>query len=168
MRCLQSCPPDVMIIIVIYVNSSGVYLALRGVHIANNSQVNIRSIDQSSDSPNGALQCITDRIPCCFSPDHRHGKWHLPNGELVQGTTSNTVFYSNRGDNGEVSLNRPGDVMSPIGRFCCEVADAADINQTLCVNIGMIHNYTLSLLKKKRFSFLRWIIHHDFWLCHCW
>ena len=130
---------DVMIIIGAFlhcINSSGVYLALRGVFIVNNSQVNIRNVGQSSDSPNGALQCITDRTPCCLNQNPRHGEWYLPNGALVQGTASTTAFYRNRGDNGEVSLNRPSDVMSPIGQFCCEVPDATDTNQTLCVNIG--------------------------------
>ena len=128
-----------MIIIGVYlhcINSLGVYLALRGAFIANNSQVNIRNIGQSSDSPNGALQCITDRSPCCATPPNRRGEWYLPNGALVQGTTSTTAVYRNRGDNGEVSLNRPSDVMSPIGLFCCEVPDATDTNQTLCVNTG--------------------------------
>ena len=35
-----------------------------------------------------------------------------------------------------MSLNRPSDVMSPTGLFCCEVPDATDTDQTLCVNIG--------------------------------
>ena len=109
---------------------------LRNQFIANNSQVNIRSIGTSTDDPNGALQCITDRFPCCMSQDPQHGEWYLPNGELVQGTTSTTALYRSRGDNGEVSLNRPSDIMYPIGRYCCEVANAANINQTLCVIIG--------------------------------
>ena len=115
---------DVMIIIGAYlhcINSSGVYLALRGVFIANNSQVNIRIIGQSSDSPIGALQCITDRIPCCATPPNRRGEWYLPNGALVQGTASTTVFYRNRGDNGEVSLNRHSDVIhtESLSDVCC-------------------------------------------------
>ena len=57
----------------------------------------------------------------------------------MQGTTSTTAFYRTRGANGEVSLNRPSGVESPIGRFCCEVANTANTNQTLCVNIGMLH-----------------------------
>ena len=114
------------------INSSGVYLVLRGVFIANNSNSNIRDI---GDSPNGVLQCITDKIPCC-SQNPRRGEWYLPNGALVQGTESSTVFYRNRGDSGEVSLNRPTNVTSPTGQFCCEVPDVTDTNQTLCVNIG--------------------------------
>ena len=120
-------------------NSSGVYFALRGVHITNNSNINIRNIGQSSDNPNDALQCITDNLRCC-SGDPRCGEWYQPNGALVQGTTSTTAFYRSRGDNGNVSLNRPSDVESPTGLFCCEVPDAASNNQTLCVNIGMPTN----------------------------
>ena len=119
-----------------HVNSSGVYLALRGIHITNNSNINIRNIGQTSDDPNGALLCITDKIPCCLSQNPGLGEWYLPNEDLVQGTTSSTAFYRSRGDNGEVSLNRPSGVESPTGEFCCEVPDYVDTNQTLCVNIG--------------------------------
>ena len=148
-----------------YINSSGVYFALRGVFIANNSQVNIRNIGQSSDSPNGALQCVTDRTPCCLSQNPRRGEWYLPNGALVQATTSTVTFYRNRGDNGEVSLNHPSDIMSPTGLFCCEVPDATDTNQTLCVNIGIFY---ISADNRYLLSFLRWIIHHGLWLSHSW
>jgi hypothetical protein len=118
------------------INISGVYLSLRGVYIANNSNINIRNI---SDNPNGALQCITDNMRCCRG-DPRLGEWYQPNGALVQGTTSTTAFYRTRGDNGEVSLNRPSGVESPTGQFYCEVPDATSTNQTLCVNIGMVHH----------------------------
>ena len=64
--------------------------------------------------------------------------------KLIQaGTTSSTKFYRNRGDSGEVSLNRPSNVTSPFGLFCCEVPDATGTNQTLCVNIGMFHNVSV-------------------------
>ena len=122
------------------VNSLGVYLVLRGVHITNNSNINIRNIGLSSDSANGALQCITDNLRCC-NRDPQLGEWYLPNGALVQGTASTTAFYRNRGANGEVSLNRPSGVESPTGLFCCEIPDATNTNQTLCVHIGMLHYY---------------------------
>ena len=117
---------------------SGVYIALKGAHITNNSNINIRNIGQTSDNPNGALQCITDHLYCCSQTNSRRGEWYLPNGALVQGMSSTTAFYRNRGANGEVSLNRPGGVESPTGLFCCEVSDATNTNQALCVNIGML------------------------------
>ena len=50
----------------------------------------------------------------------------------------NINFYRSRGDNGEVFLNQHSDFESLIiiGLFCCEVPNAVDINQTLCVVIG--------------------------------
>ena len=116
----------------------GVYLALRGVHIANNSNINIRNIGQSSDSLSGALQCITDRIPCCFI-DLESGTCQTELNWSKLGTTSTTAFYRSRRDNGEVSLNRPSDVTSPFGLFCCVVPDATGNDQTLCVNTDMLH-----------------------------
>ena len=93
----------------------------------------------SSGDSNNALQCITDKNPCCFSQNPQHGEWYLPSGMLVQGTTSDTAFFRSRGDNGEVYLNRPNNAsLSQTGRFCCEVPDATDSNQTLCVIIGRL------------------------------
>ena len=153
-RCLQSCSHDILIITAACINSSGVYLALRGIHITNNSNINIRNIGKSSDRPNGALQCITDRIPCCLSQNPSRGEWYQPNGDLVQGSTSSTAFYRSRGDNGEVTLNRASDVESPTGLFCCEVPDATNTNQTLCVNIGMLHTVCVSAAWIKHVFFL--------------
>ena len=113
----------------------GVYLTLRGESIGTNSNVNIRNIGLSSDNPNGALQCITDRNPCCKG-NPRLGEWYLPDGGIVQERQSTTEFYRNRGTSGEVFLNRPSVTMSPTGQFCCEVADYSGNNQTVCVNIG--------------------------------
>ena len=39
-----------------------------------------------------------------------------------------------------MSLNRPSNVESPTGQFCCEVPDATNTNQTLCVNIGTLND----------------------------
>ena len=121
---------------------AGIYLVLEKnfEFISNNSQINIRNV---GISPNSSLQCITDRNPCCLNQDPRVGEWYLPHGELVQGTFSTTEFYSTRGDDGDVSLNRPSEVISPTGRFCCKVADATSMNQTLCVIIGKIRSVCL-------------------------
>ena len=149
-------------------NSSGVYLALRGVHVTNNSNINVRNIGQFSDNPSGALQCITDNLFCC-SQNPGRGEWYQPNGALVQGTTSTTTFYRTRGANGEVFLSRPSDVESPTGRFCCEVPDATNTNQRLCVNIGK-HNNIINFFTMQRCTHginIR-IVNHGLWLSHCW
>ena len=79
----------------------GVYLSLGNQVISNNSQVNIKSL--SSDHSSGALQCITDRSPCCLSSGR--GEWYLPNAATIGGNSSATMYYTRRGDNGEVILN---------------------------------------------------------------
>lgn len=115
---------------------AGVYLALRNRFIDSNSNILITNIGTTSDSPSGALQCVTDRNPCCRNVDPRLGEWYFPSGTLVQQGTSITKFYRNRGDDGTVSLNHPFAVLSPTGRFCCVVPDALNTNQTVCINIG--------------------------------
>ena len=48
-----------------------------------------------------------------------------------------TTFRRNRDNNGNVNLFRlNSSVLSPTGRFCCEIQDASDVNQMTCVNIG--------------------------------
>ena len=74
---------------------AGVYLVLKGHFIANNSHINIRSIGQSSDSPNGALQCITDKSPSDCR--HRHGEWYLPNGIRNRVTDQYYMFHRSEG-----------------------------------------------------------------------
>ena len=88
-----------------------------------------------------------------MSQNPQHGEWYLPNGTLVQGTSSDTAFYRGRGDNGEVYLNHPTDVKSPTGRFCCEVPDATDTNQTLCAIIGNQPNNLILILLRLLSSF---------------
>ena len=46
------------------------------------------------------------------------------------------AFHRNRDNNGNVNLfHVRNTVISPTGRFCCEIEDATHTNQTLCVNI---------------------------------
>ena len=111
-----------------------VYLSLRGRVYANNSIISITDIGRSVSQLNNALQCNTDRQPCCATSPNRYGNWFFPNGNVVTYTTS---FYTNRGDDGTVNLNRVhSNVMTPTGKFCCAVADATDTVQTLCIDIG--------------------------------
>ena len=62
----------------------------------------------------------------------------FPNATSVGPIGSNPAhFYRNRGDNGEVNLYRvSSDVISPTGRFCCQVPDDTNIDHTVCVNVG--------------------------------
>ena len=116
---------------------AGVYLSLRGVVYANNSAIQITEIGETNSMFNTGLQCITDRRPCCASPEGRAGEWFFPNGTHVPLQYSATSFYRNRGNDGTVNLNRLNtNVMIPTGLFCCEVPDVAGDTQPLCANIG--------------------------------
>ena len=125
----------------------GVYLLQREVVYSNNSFIFIGGATQ-------ALQCITDRRPCCAAFMARTGEWFFPNGSLVpvQGTVKDgnraTTFYRDRGDDGTVNLNRVNaNVMMPTGLFCCEVSNALNITQRLCIKIGKFIVQWLLLLQ---------------------
>ncbi len=117
----------------------GVYLSLKGVkYYTNDSIVVITEIGQTDTYQNNALQCITDRKPCCQSPN-RFGEWYFPDRTIVPIPNSATTYYRLRGENGTVNLNRlTSDVTHPTGRFCCVVPDATNVIQTLCINISKL------------------------------
>ena len=115
---------------------SGVYLSLGGMVYANNDAIPITEIGTTA---NTALQCITDRMPCCAAAaaEDRLGAWLFPNGMSIPRQGLSATFYRTRGDDGTVNLNRDNtNVMMPTGQFCCEVPDALNVMQRLCANIG--------------------------------
>ena len=121
-------------------------LSLNGVNYANNSVVNLTAIGTDSANANSeALQCITDLRPCCrqeyidgIESQMLTGEWYYPNGSRVHGAEIVAPFFRNRGLNdGTVNLLRVNtEVMSPAGRYCCEIPNIAGVNQTLCAGIG--------------------------------
>ena len=106
----------------------------------NNSIVIITEIGQTDTYQNNALQCITDRKPCCQPPPNRVGEWYFPDRTLVPTPGLARTYYRLRGYNGTVNLNRlaSSDITFPSGQFCCVVPDATNIIQTLCINISKI------------------------------
>ena len=117
----------------------GVYLSLKGVkYYTNNSFIVITEIGQTDEYQNNALQCISDRKPCCQIPPNRFGEWYFPDKTRVPVPGAATSYYRLRGE-GTVNLNRPtSDITHPTGEFCCVVPDATDAIQTLCINISKI------------------------------
>ena len=107
---------------------------------ANNSVIPITEIGETDPitAQNEGLQCVTDRRPCCGTPPNRFGEWYFPNGTAVPSIGSARSFYRSRGDDGTVNLNHHinDNLMSPAGHFCCEVPDATDTAQVVCVYIG--------------------------------
>ena len=96
---------------------------------------NIGEADVSNEpSSINALQCITDKMPCCDRD--QLGKWLFPDGSAVPEKDNATSFYINRGLNdGTVNLNRLNDSVTPIGKFCCVIPDALEVDNTICVTI---------------------------------
>ena len=78
-----------------------------------------------------------------------HGDWYFPNGSIVTYASQGAVtFRTNRNDDGNVSLFRlSNSVSSPTGRFCCEIKNSTDHNQTLCINICELKNLTLPAIR---------------------
>ena len=111
----------------------GVYISHDGEFIEPDSNILITNI---GTAPPQQLVCTSDRMPCCHTP--QYGEWKFPNGNQVVHITEGAVAFSRNRDNvGNINLFRvSSDVMSPTGRFCCEVEDAIDMNQTVCVNLG--------------------------------
>lgn len=105
----------------------------------NNTTVYISEIGEADNSK--AITCITDNKQCCRLGRALFGEWHYPNVTEVHGKMVNTHFYRTRGNfnDGTVHLNRRNNAINPTGLFCCMIPDAADVNQTLCTNIGMKH-----------------------------
>ena len=115
----------------------GVYLSQNGRFIEPDSNILITDIGTSSPQQ---LVCTSDKMPCCQA-DPQYGEWYFPDESQVIHTSERpapTTFHRDRDNNGNVNLYRvSSDVMSPTGRFCCEIEDATATNQTVCVNIGV-------------------------------
>ena len=113
----------------------GVYLFHQGRVINSNNSIFITDIGTSSPQQ---LVCTSDRMPCCHYPS-LHGEWYFPDGSQVKyvySAPNPKTFHRNRDNNGNVNLFRvSSDVMFPTGRFCCEIEDATNTDQALCVNV---------------------------------
>ena len=121
---------------------AGVYLSYHdGIVLEPNSSILIT--DTGTTSPQ-QLVCTSDRKPCCLDQPHRYGEWYFPDGSQVKHISQTPVptsYHRNRDNGGNVNLYRVSNsVLSPTGRFCCEIEDATATNQTLCVNFSESHH----------------------------
>ena len=102
----------------------------RRIPYNSNTTINIRDIG-TGDS---ALFCVTDRENCC-SGANRLGEWYYPDGGRVSIQNAGEDFYRNRG-NRVVRLNKARNVITPTGRYGCEILDASGITQTIFINVS--------------------------------
>ena len=106
-------------------------LSLGTTPLTNNSVVNITDIGAGADG--SRLICATTFTPCC--KDGKQGEWYYPDGTMVPDSTANEDFFRNRGDDGEVRLNRRNNAISPTGIFHCELPVSDNVTQTLYVGV---------------------------------
>ena len=111
------------------------YISHRGKTYPNNSNILITDIGEGDS---GAVLCKTNLYNCCKSNQTNNsgalGGWFYPNSSPVPTGQSNDL-YRNR-DRSVVRLNRRGNILSPTGKFCCEIPDASNISIKMCVNLG--------------------------------
>ena len=121
-----------------FIQNTGVHISYKGKIYGNNTDFFINDVGRTTSG--NALQCVSGKEHCCFTPPYRYGQWHFPNRTRVYIEYYNTTIYRSRTDNGTVNLNRRNSsnasIMSLTGQYCCHVPDAKSIIQTLCANIG--------------------------------
>ena len=128
------------------------------MHLSLNSETIPDDGYVSANDIGTGLYCNTDRSGCCRNSDADgvgQGHWYRPGGTQVGSFTQEfaidpTNFFSRDRLTRVVRLNRRGNPQER-GRFRCEVANAAGVNVTVYVNIGLFqlikihpHGRTLS------------------------
>ena len=132
MQLPQPAPLATSVAIIIHIRTNvftGVYFQLNGVNYGNNSIVNIANIGEGE---RGSLICMTTNTDCCDGSTKK-GEWYYPNNmSTVRAEGEGGSFFRNRGPR-VVRLHRRHDVMMPTGQFCCEVPDANETIQRICI-----------------------------------
>ena len=105
---------------------------LGGQTYMNNSIVAINDIGEGNNTSgeDSALLCVTDNVDCC---NNTNGEFYYPNNSAV-GFSSTNSWYRNRGPQ-VVRLNRRNGVLSPTGRYKCEVPDFSGMNQSIYITV---------------------------------
>ena len=100
----------------------------------NNSIVAINDIGEEDN----ALLCVTDKTDCCGKMDgEKMGEFYYPDNSAV--VFSSTIsLYRTRGTK-VVRLNRRNNVLSPIGRYRCEIPDANGNMQDIYIDITSMY-----------------------------
>ena len=120
---IQSC----MIHLDLKTHDIGVYFELKGRSYANNSAIRLIDIGEGEN----ALFCKTNKQDCCTN---RYGQLYYPNGVQVPIKKLLHGFYRNRGER-IVRLNRKKGILSPIGRYQCEIPDADGVLQNIYITL---------------------------------
>ena len=115
-----------------YDKLAGVHFELKGVVYGHNSTVNMAEVGEGEN----ALVCKTNKPNCCRT--QKAGEFYYPNSVRVPIRSLNHVFFRDRREQ-SVRLNRrvevDDNVYLPTGAFCCEVPDACNVKQKICINL---------------------------------
>ena len=104
------------------------YFELNGVVHPNNSAVSLFDVGEGEN----ALFCKTKMEECCETPPNRIGEFYYPNGVQVPIAKLQQGFYRNRGEQ-LIRLNRREGVISPTGRYRCEIPDVDGVTQNIYI-----------------------------------
>ena len=124
-------------------------LYLEDNKIENGSSLSVEMIGEN----NMALVCKTKKAGCCELPN-RFGEWYHfgeNNITVIPVKGSGELLYRDRTSGGNVRLNKREKGRVKTGKYCCVVPDSddnCDIDQTLCINLGMyiIYNSTYNCI----------------------
>ena len=110
-----------------------VYFELNGNTFTNNSVASFLEIGEGDAS----LLCKTNKVACCGSVPNRYGEFYYPNGQKVPvvGRAGGAELYRNRG-NQLIRLNRRSGVVSPRGKYRCEIPDDSDVMQEILITLN--------------------------------
>ena len=106
---------------------------LRNQTYLNNSIVAIHDIGEWDD----ALLCVTDNPDCCKRNRTGQGQFYYPNNDMVRFNVGDP-WYRDRGPQ-VVRLNRKNYVLSPTGRYRCEIPDSSGMNRNIYIHVTGIH-----------------------------
>lgn len=113
-----------------YTWSAGIHFIHRSQVYLNNSEISVQLIGENDD----ALLCKTDLENCCGTPPNHFGEFYYPSGVQVPIKSRGQGFYRNRGKQ-EVRLHRRGGVITPTGRFRCQIPDASGDLQNIYIEL---------------------------------
>ena len=110
-----------------------VYFELNGNTFTSNSVASFLDVGEGD----GALLCKTNKVACCGTRPNRYGEFYYPSGGRVPivGVAGGAELYRNRG-NQLIRLNRRSGVVSPRGKYRCEIPDDSDVMQKIFITLN--------------------------------
>ena len=106
------------------------YFELNGIVHPNHSAIPLLDVGENE----GALFCKTKMEECCGTPPNRIGELYYSNGTQVPIAGLQYGFYRNRGQQ-VIRLNRREGVISPTGRYRCEIPDVGGVTQNIYITL---------------------------------